>query len=48
MDKQTAQYAAEFLLRVQLKGSEVPAFNKVMQALEAIALKEEDEPKRTD
>lgn len=36
MDKEIAKVAGQFLLRADLKGSEVPAFNAVMEALEAI------------
>lgn len=36
MDKDIAKVAGQFLLRVDLKGSEVPAYNAVMQALENI------------
>lgn len=43
MDKDVANAAGQFLLRVNLVGSEVPAFNAVMQALEAI-VKGEDQP----
>lgn len=43
MDKEVAKVAGQFLLRVQLAGSEVPAFHAVMQALEDIINKKESE-----
>lgn len=43
MDKDVAKAAGQFLLRVNLVGSEVPAFNAAMQALEVI-IKGEDKP----
>ena len=39
MDKEIAQAAIQFMLRVQLQGQEVPAFNAVMKALNEILLK---------
>jgi hypothetical protein len=44
MDKETAQAAIQFMLRVSLRGQEVPAFNIVMAALNKIA----SEPEGTD
>ena len=35
MDQETLQLIATFLGRVQLQGNEVPAYNKVIAALEA-------------
>lgn len=43
MDKDIAKVAGQFLLRVQLAGSEVPAYNAVMQALQQILDKKDDE-----
>lgn len=37
MDKQTVQNIMGFMMRVQLTGQEVPAFNAVMNALQAAA-----------
>jgi|TARA_R110000824_G_scaffold113806_1_gene263836 hypothetical protein len=37
MDTETLQLIAEFLSRVDLKGAEVQAFNKVMTALTSMA-----------
>lgn len=37
MDKETVALLVRFLMRVPLKGEEVPAFNKVMLALEAMS-----------
>ena len=34
MDKQTVQNIMQFMMRVQLTGQEVPAFNAVMNALQ--------------
>lgn len=36
MNEELAKAAAQFLLRVQLYGNEVPAFNAVMMALEQV------------
>jgi len=36
MDQKTALAAAKFLLRADLKGAEVPAFDAVMRSLERI------------
>ncbi|HBB9679431.1 TPA: hypothetical protein JLN00_000113 [Escherichia coli] len=35
MNKQTIQYIMQFMLRVNLTGHEVPAFNEAMNALQA-------------
>lgn len=35
MDKQTVQNILQFMMRVQLTGSEVPAFNIAIEALRA-------------
>lgn len=43
MNKDLAMAAGQLLLRVPLKGSEVPAFNAVMQALDDIIKKEDKE-----
>ena len=37
MDNETLQIIAQFLSRVDLKGSEVQAFNKVMAAITSAA-----------
>jgi len=37
MDNETLQIIAQFLSRVDLKGNEVQAFNKVMAALQSEA-----------
>lgn len=37
MNQEIAKAAIQFMLRVQLQGQEVPAFNSVMQALHEIA-----------
>lgn len=37
MDQETLQLIATFLGRVQLQGNEVPAYNKVMAALQSEA-----------
>lgn len=37
MNQELAKAAIQFMLRVQLTGQEVPAFNAVMQALHEIA-----------
>lgn len=34
MDKQTIQNIMQFMMRVQLTGQEVPAFNEAMNALQ--------------
>ena len=34
MDKQILQAAMQFMMRVDLKGNEVPAFNSVMNAMQ--------------
>lgn len=36
MNEEIAKIAAQFLMRVQLSGSEVPAFNMIMLALEQV------------
>lgn len=43
MPKELAQAAMQFLLRVQLSGKEVPAFNAVMDALHAITQEARDD-----
>lgn len=35
MDKQTVQNIMQFMMRVQLTGNEVPAFNMAIEALRA-------------
>lgn len=42
MNKEVAQAAMQFMLRVSLQGSEVPAFNIVMAALEKVVNQPED------
>lgn len=37
MDKEVAKAAMQFMLRAQLKGEEVPAFNAVMESLNKYA-----------
>lgn len=42
MDKDVARAATQFMLRVQLTGAEVPAFNAVMTALAALVEQKEE------
>ncbi|MEB8167951.1 hypothetical protein NGH15_13595 [Escherichia coli] len=44
MDKQTIQNVMQFMLRVNLNGHEVPAFNASMNALQAELDRENDQP----
>lgn len=39
MDKEVAKAIGQFMMRVPLKGEEVPAFNTIMQTLEEILKK---------
>lgn len=43
MDKQTIQNIMQFMLRVNLSGHEVPAFNASMNALQAELDRENDQ-----
>jgi hypothetical protein len=38
MTPEIAKAAMQFMMRVQLTGQEVPAFNEVMRTLDAVAL----------
>lgn len=44
MTKEEAQVALQFLARVELRGAEVPAFNRVCAALEVMSFAEAVEP----
>lgn len=44
MNKQTIQNIMQFMLRVNLSGHEVPAFNSSMNALQAELDRENDQP----
>ncbi len=44
MDKQTIQNIMQFMLRVNLSGCEVPAFNASMNALQAELDRENNQP----
>ena len=44
MDKQTVQNIMQFMMRVQLTGQEVPAFNAAMNALQMELNKSMREP----
>lgn len=44
MDKQTIQNIMQFMLRVNLSGHEVPAFNSSMNVLQVELDRENDQP----
>lgn len=46
MDKQTIQNIMQFMLRVNLTGHEVPAFNESMNALQAELNREDNQSLR--
>lgn len=48
MNKEIAKAAIQFLLRTQLQGQEVPAFNAVMNSLNAIVSGEAEEKPGVD
>lgn len=45
MNQEIAKAAIQFLMRAELRGEEVPAFNAVMQALHEIASAESTQEK---